>query len=143
MKLRTLLFLALPALAASGYVALAQAQGCSNNCTIDVEVTSDGTTCQITAPAKDDKFHITPFATTDITWKLKGAQGFEFSEPDGIRFSPDPPANTFIRRSSPNRQEFTYNDKNDTPGKRGEHPYHIKVEKGGITCRLDPSVVND
>ena len=141
MNLRTLLLLALAAFAASPG-AFAQ-QACSNNCTITVEVTSDGKTCAIIAPRKNDEFHIARFATTDITWRLKAPQGFVFSEPDGIKFSPDPPANTFIRRPSSNRQEFTYNDKNDTPGKRGAHPYHIQVENGSITCRLDPSVVND
>jgi hypothetical protein len=141
MKIAKLLLIGFAA--ALGQAAMAQPAGCTNNCTITVEVTADATSCRITKPAKTDEFHVAAFTTTDITWQLDAPQGFEFSDPDGIEFSPSPPANTFIRRATASKREFVFTDKNDAPGKRGKHPYHIKVEKGGITCRLDPSVVND
>ena len=76
-----------------------------------------GSGCTITSPAKADEFHIAAGATVDITWKLKGAQGYQFTEPDGIKFSPPAPAGIFTRKTGTSRQEFTFTDQNDGPGK--------------------------
>ena len=118
---------------------------CSANCAIDVEVTADANSCTFKVPEKNHEFRVAANTTTNITWRLTAPQGYQFAEPDGIRFTPPPPPNTFTRKTSANRQSFIFEDANNDARKKGSHIYHIKVENqnGSISCRLDPSVVNE
>ena len=124
---------------------LLRAEGCKNNCSIDVEVTADAKSCKITKPLPTDKFAVAANTTVDITWKLKAPQDFQFTG-EGIKFKGKPvavPADTFVFKNA-SKVEWVFTDKNDgKPGKKGEHKYSIFVEKGGIKCNLDPSVVNE
>jgi hypothetical protein len=142
--MNTRFLLCVAAVFALGAAPLAvQAQGCKSNCSIDVVVSATATSCQITAPGKDDEFRIAPLTTTDITWKLKGAQGYEFTA-SGIKFKGPPPAGTFVQKAAGSKQEFIFTDVNDgKPGKKGTHKYAIEVQKGAIKCDLDPSIVNE
>ncbi len=143
MKTKAMLcVVAISALAGCEGMGVVKAAGCGANCGIEVVVTATATDCQITKPGKNDEYRIADGAVTDIKWTLTAPQGYDFAEPDGIWF-PSPPSSTFFRKIAPNRQQFIYEDKNDRPVAKGTHVYHIKVEKGAITCKLDPTVVNE
>ena len=143
MKNRFLLSIAsASALVAAPSILQAQTVPCKANCNIEVVVSADADSCKITAPEMTHEYRIAAGVRTDITWTLKGAQGFEFTT-DGILFKREVPAGIFAARQAASKQQFVHAVDNSTPNKSGKHRYNIEVQKGSVTCRLDPTVVND
>lgn len=147
MKTRFLLSMAAAAALVIGAPAIAQTKGkgCKANCSIDVVVTADATSCKITAPAKTHQYFVAATSKIDVTWKLKAPKGYEFPA-DAIKFTKASSQGVFRGRPGANKQEFIHADDTAAPGAKDEHPYTIAVQggpNGSIKCDLDPSIVNE
>lgn len=115
---------------------------CGAVCSVEVQARMiDARRCEITMPAMDHKVHVGQGSRSEIVWSLTRSPGFQFANP-GIVFRAPPP-NTFSGSPGASPQEFVVRVNNTQPGSRGEHKYHIVVQNGGVTCRLDPWVVNE
>jgi hypothetical protein len=112
------------------------------------EIAGTPTTCRIAPPGKEDEIHVPP-GTWPVTWVLQAPPGYQFDPNVGITF-PTSGSGIFTNKVvTATTFSFTDNNTGQLPGgvnSHGKFPYHIHVEKPGtpkITCKLDPSVVND
>jgi hypothetical protein len=131
-------------------------------CKIDIRAHTEGSTCVVDAPAKDDIRRVTQ-ADTEIRWKAPRGYEFCHSQGDGVWFitatdqfydggAIDDPDEGGSKTKDACKPVFRWFDRNETKFKydtyAGAYRYKMQFRsKGGanppVVCTLDPWIVNN